>query len=125
MVIGGEMKKNIWILGFFVMSLYGFILFSAYAQEGSLEINQPENWQEISGKVENLDVDTSMIVIKVYSDEAQTSYRDVTVLITKEAKIVKDGKDFSLQDLKSGDEISVRYIVTANGQKEAYYLWVK
>ena len=72
------------------MGFYGFILIPAYAQENRLEMNQPENWQEISGKVENIDVGTSMIVIKVYSDEAQTSYRDVTVLIFEKSAKTKN-----------------------------------
>lgn len=119
------MKKSMWILGFLAVSLYGFILAPVYAQERRLEMNHPENWEEIVGKVESLDLDTSIMGIKAYSNEEKTSYQDVTILITKEAKIVKNGEDLALKDLKTGDEISVRYIVTANGQKEAYYIWVK
>lgn len=119
------MKKNIWIVGVFVISLYGQMVFSLYAQERGIETNRLENWQEIAGKVESIDLDSSMLSIKAYSDESKISYRDVTILIAKEAKIVKNDQDFSLKDLKTGDEISIRYIATANGQKEAYYLWIK
>ncbi len=119
------MKKSAWILAFFVLSLYGLIVFPAYAQERKFEMNSSEDWQEISGKVEKFDLDTSMLVVKVYSDGEKTSYQDVKVSVTKEAEIVKNGQEFALKDLRTGDEISIRYILTANGQKAAYNLWVK
>jgi hypothetical protein len=119
------MKTSRWIFCFFVMSLYGLIVFPVYAQERRFEINHPENWEEIAGKVESLNLDISMMVVKAYSGEEKSSYEEVTILITKEAKIFKDDQEFALKDLKDGDEITVRYILTADGQKAAYYLWVK
>ena len=119
------MKINMWIFGFLSMCLYGLILSPAYAQDRRLDMNHPESWEEIVGRVESFNLDTSILTIKAYSGEERTSYQEVTILITKEAKIVKNGQGFALKDLKTGDEISIRYIVTANGQKEAYYLWVK
>ncbi len=101
------------------------ILFTVYAQEKNLGLNKPENWEEISGKVENLNFDTLMIIIKAYSGDGQSSYQEVPILIMKEAKIVKNNQAFVLKDLKTGDEILARYIVTPSGQKAAYYLWVK
>ncbi len=119
------MKKSIWTFVFFLMVFYGAILFPVCAQERGVEMNNSNDWEEIVGKVEKLDLDTSMLVVKVYSDGEQTSYQDVKISVTKEAKIVKDGQEFALKDLKAGDEISVRYIVTANGQNAAYHLWIK
>ena len=108
-----------------IISIYGFTLFPLYAQDKNLEMNQPENWEEIAGKVENFNLDAAMMVVKVYSDEGKAAYQEVPILIMKEAKIIKNGKVFVLKDLKTGDDVSVRYIVTASGQKAAYYLWVK
>jgi hypothetical protein len=119
------MKKSIWMLGFFTVSLWGLILFPVHAQDKSLEMDQPKDWEEISGKIENLNRDTSMIIVKAYSDKGKTLYQEVPILITQEAKIVKAGQVFVLKDLQTGDEISVRYIVKPNGQRAAYYLLVK
>lgn len=118
------MKYNLWIFVSFALSFNGMSGTPVYAQN-RLEMNHPENWEEIVGEVESFNHDTAIMVIKAYADGKKTSYQEVTILITKEAKIVKDGKELALKDLKTGDKLSVRYIETANGQKEAYYLWVK
>jgi hypothetical protein len=119
------MKSGSCFFSFFVMSFFAPIFFTGYAQEAKLEMNQPENWEEIAGTVENFNLDTSMMVVKVYSDEGKAAYQEVPILIMKEAKILKNGKVFILKNLKTRDKISARYIVTASGQKAAYHLWVK
>ena len=94
------MKKSRWFFSFFVTIHFALILFPGYAQEAKLEMSQPENWEEIAGTVENFNLDTSMIVVKVYSDEGKAAYQEVPILIMKEAKILKNGKVFVLKDLK-------------------------
>lgn len=119
------MKIIIWVLIISAMSLYGYFLFPALAQDNRFYMHHPENWEEIAGKLESIDLDTSVLAIKAYSDKEKTSYQEITILVTKMARIEKDGQVIALKELKAGDEISIRYVVTINGQKEAYYLWVK
>ncbi len=119
------MKKSVGVFIIFAVSFCGFILPAAYAQERRSENSQAYNWEEISGQVDKIDLDCSTMVVKVYSGEEKSAYQEVEILITKEARIVKNGQALALKDLKTRDNISVRYIATDNGKKQAYYIWVK
>lgn len=114
-----------WLIGLIILSLVGLMTSGVNAQDETVNMNHLEDWEEVAGKVENINYDTSILTIKAYSGETKAFYQILPILITREAKIVKHGERFSLKDIKSGDKVTIRYIVTANGQKEAYYLWVR
>ncbi|GEM_PF-1977102 len=119
------MKKVMWLIGLIILSLVGLMTSGVNAQDEAVNMNHLEDWEEVAGKVETINYDTSILTIKAYSGETKAFYQILPILITREAKILKHGKRFSLKDIKSGDKVTIRYIVTANGQKEAYYLWVR
>ncbi len=119
------MKRSLWIYTFVIMSLYGFLLSPLYAQQGKVEVFHQDNWEEVTGKVESLSLESSIMVVKVFLDEGKSTYQESTISVMKEAEILREGKVLALKDLKIGDNIAVRYILAAGGQKQAYFIWLK
>lgn len=80
---------------------------------------------EITGRIENIDYDSSMIKLKVYSDEEETAYKYYEIYVGEDAKIEQNGKPITLRDLSSGERISVQFIIAKNGEREATYISAK
>ena len=95
----------------------------SYAQE--LIIAPETISEEITGKIEEINYETSYILVKSYMNEAMDTYQEDNFYVLEEAVIEKDGKVIKLSDLSQNEEITVRYRIATDGRKEAEHIWVK
>lgn len=120
------MKRIKWLgIAWCLLGFCAFMVCPVSAEERKIEVDHPEDWVEISGELESIDLDTSRIIVKVYQDEDESAYEEDTIFVTQEAQIVKFDTRLSLRNLRPGNKIVVRYNIAENGEKEAYYIWVK
>jgi len=80
---------------------------------------------EITGRIERIDYDRSMILLKAYVDEKETKPVEYNIYVMKDAVIEKNGKLRKLSELFFGEMVTVEYLIAKNGEKEARHIWVK
>ena len=84
-----------------------------------------EEEDEITGTIENINYDISMITIKYYTDEEMINYRKDDFYVLKEAVIERDKEKIALTDLSPGNEITVHFRIGEDGMREITHIWVK
>ena len=81
--------------------------------------------EEITGIVEGINYDTSMILLKTYTNEKMTTYVNHNYYVLRNATIEKDNRKIKLEDLYIGNEIIIHYRITLDGMREIDHIWVK
>jgi hypothetical protein len=109
-----------------------FVLFFMVCVSNSFSAGYPEDPvvapeiddEEITGTIEAINQDISVILVKIYADEEMADYQEINFYVLREAIIKQDGKPITLKDLFSGEKITLRYRVADDGRKEVKHIWV-
>jgi predicted esterase YcpF (UPF0227 family) len=113
--------KTLLLIPIIALSMVGFLP-AAHAQYAQSSTQREE---EILGTIEEINYDTSMVVLKSYKDEASTTHEDVTLYVREESIIEKDGQRLEFKDLSKGDKLVIKYKISSDGGKEAVHIWRK
>ncbi|MDD4955105.1 MAG: hypothetical protein PHP17_03585 [Candidatus Omnitrophica bacterium] len=80
---------------------------------------------EITGRIDQVDYERSMILMHAYLDEAETKSEKYNIYVLENAVIENNGQPLKLTDLFAGNMITVSYVIAENGEKEASHIWLK
>ena len=115
--------KKILLFLFFLLVCAMSLSPGSYAQE--VIITPEAISEEITGKIEEINYETSFILVKNYVDESMDIYQEDNIYVLEEAVIEKDGNYIKFNDLLKDERITVRCRITADGRKEADHIWIK
>jgi hypothetical protein len=82
------------------------------------------NEGEITGRIERIDPDASVMTVRVFSDGELRSYTEENIYIKREALIEKDGEILGIEDLAPFQNVTVQYRVSLEGDKQAIHIWI-
>ena len=113
--------KILLLLSIIALLMVGFlpVIHAQYAQPSQ------QQTEEILGTIEEINYETSQIVLKSYKGEDNTAYEDVAIYVRQEAIIEKDGTPLELRELNRGDKVVVKYRISDDGGREAVHVWRK
>ncbi|HSA30286.1 MAG TPA: hypothetical protein P5160_00630 [Candidatus Omnitrophota bacterium] len=117
---------NIFLIGLLGLSSVNFSYVFAQEEAGLEEaaIDDFEEIESVLGTVISVDLDRSVIVVKISSDEgAQKSPERFTVPVS--TMIQKEGAFVKLADLAAEDKVSIEYLENDSGEKIAQMIWVE
>ena len=80
---------------------------------------------EVTARITDLNTETSMLSLQVYTDEEMSIYEVEDMFVPKEAVIEDEGQKIELKDLTPYELITVKYKLAADGKKEVEHIWVK
>jgi len=99
------------------LGLIGFVIcFSvhspsaAHAFEDTLVI---ESLRSIDGAITGIDTDAKRVTVRWMFDPVLIQYQDVTLHVPDTCSITKESETAELDDLETGDHVSVRYDANA------------
>jgi hypothetical protein len=103
-------KRTIIILSILAISLSFVPLQEAFSREDTLVI---ESIQTVEGSVQDLDTSSNRVTVHWMNDEVLFTYQDVTLDVTDSTAIIKEGRTIRLDDLETGDHVTLRYDANA------------
>ncbi len=95
--------------------------------EEAMEEAAADDFEEIEsvlGTVISVDLDRSMIVVKISSDEGVQKSPE-TFMVPVSTMIQKEGAFVKLADLAVEDKVSIEYLESDSGEKIAQMIWVE
>jgi hypothetical protein len=72
-----------------------------------------ESVRSIEGSIQDVDEDRNKVVVHWMNDDVMLTYQDVTLNVTDATAILKEGENIRINDLETGDHVSVRYDANA------------
>ncbi|MGE0267102.1 MAG: hypothetical protein AB7S78_01420 [Candidatus Omnitrophota bacterium] len=102
--------------------LVGMTATGAQALNRNYHLPHNSVWIETRGTVEDVNTASSLITLKSYVTSAFDTYSFNEFYVRSEAEIVKEGQELSLNDLNSGDRVTIRYQVNEKGKNEIFFL---
>ncbi|MEI7752090.1 MAG: hypothetical protein WCJ71_08380 [Candidatus Omnitrophota bacterium] len=103
-------KKIVVILSTLALSLNFVPLQEALSREDTLVI---ESVQTVEGSVQDLDSGHNRVTVHWMNDEVLFTYQDLTLDVTDSTAILKEGRTIRLDDLETGDHVTLRYDANA------------
>lgn len=103
-------KKSAVILSILAISLSFLPLQEAFSREDTLVL---ESVQTVEGSVQDLDTSHNRVTVHWMNDEVLFTYQDVTLDVTDSTAIIKEGRTIRLDDLETGDHVTLRYDANA------------
>lgn len=113
-----KMKKALGILFVGLLSMTALMVSSTtFAAEETVTEVAPV--KDLAGEVVAVDLEKGAITVKYLADEATQSYKDETVLVEAATDMQKDGAAITLDVVKAGEQITVKYSVDIEGKSVA------
>ena len=104
------LKRIAVILFVLAMSLSFSPLQKAFSEEDTFTV---ESVQTIQGDVTAVDPEHHTVTIHWMNDEVLFTYQDLNLNVTKSTSITKESEPIRLDDLESGDHVTLRYDANA------------
>lgn len=76
----------------------------------SFETIDGQDVYSLDGDIVDIDTNHNVITVRWLQDEVAVIYDELSIVIDKKTRIIKNGDNLTIDDLGSGDNVTVKYL---------------